>query len=122
MQPIDLENANNNRHNRIVSQVEDAIERLLAQSKNVSFYSVAKEAGVARSTLYRVSELRNLVENARSFNTNGIPQTPSKAQLLQRISELETELTHVQRRVEDMRNAGRFDLSQYEIVRLESVA
>ena len=122
MQPICLENANINRHNRIVSQVEDAIERLLAQSKNVSFYSVAKEAGVARSTLYRVDELRKLVEEARSHKANGMTQPPSKTQLLQRVAELEFKLACAQQMVEEMRDAGQFDATQYEIVQLESVA
>ena len=97
MQPTCLVNANEARHDGIVSATEDAIERLLAQSRNISFYSVAKEAGVARSTLYRRDDLRGLVEDARARDANQDSKTTSRTQLFERIAELESDLECAQR-------------------------
>lgn len=49
----------------MVLQVVRAISSLRRRGARVSFYAVAAESGVARSTLYRCDDLRKLVEDAR---------------------------------------------------------
>ena len=122
MQPTCLVNANETRHHGIVSATEDAIERLYSQSKNISFYSVAKEAGVARSTLYRRDDLRKLVEEARTRNTSRSLEIPSKAQLLKGIAELESDLKCVRRELKKARCSSSLNLVRYAFVQFEEAA
>ena len=56
------------------TRVEAALAKIVAASDPVSFYAVAKEAGVARSTLYRRNDLREMVESVRR-DPNGFAAT-----------------------------------------------
>lgn len=46
-------------------RVVDALDDLRESDQNISFYKVAARSGVSRSSLYRRSNLRHLVEQAR---------------------------------------------------------
>lgn len=56
----------NPHHRELVARTSAAIADLLASGRRISFYSVAARAAIARSTLYRCNDLRNLVEAARN--------------------------------------------------------
>lgn len=50
----------------VAERVRAAIDDICAQGKVPSFYSVASRSHVARSTLYRRSDLRRMVDGART--------------------------------------------------------
>ena len=122
MQPTCLTNVNEARHDEVISATEDAIERLSARSQTISFYSVAKEAGIARSTLYRRDDLRKLVEDARARNASQHPKIPSKTKLLERIAELEADLEHAKWEIEEARCSDSIVLHRYAFIQLSKAA
>ena len=63
--------------------VRDAIASLLAEGKTPSFYKVADRARIARSSLYRKQNLRQLVEDAREGRGIGGNSASSYDQLVQ---------------------------------------
>jgi Family of unknown function (DUF6262) len=52
-------------------KVDEAIKRLLQANDSINFNSVAKEAGVAKATLYNQPELRERIEILRQQQTQG---------------------------------------------------
>lgn len=71
-----LESVRQSNSEAIERRVRTAIDRLSAAGSAISFYAVAKEACVARSTLYRRPELKTLVAEARQKN-HSQTQAPS---------------------------------------------
>lgn len=118
MQPICLVNANDTRHEELVRRTRAAIEELAGQSKRISFYSVAEKAGIARSTLYRSPDLRQLVKSARAGEA--IPLSDEGA-LRTRIAELEQELEIAKREIQFARRRQSPDY-QYACIQLTAVA
>ena len=65
-------------------RVRSAINLLVSQGRVPSFYSIANSAQVARSTLYRRTDLRQMVEQARKAAEDAQaiePHTPSYKEL-----------------------------------------
>ena len=77
MNPNPLTEARLNRHRKLTENVSAVIGQLVSEGKRVSFYAVAKHAGIARSTLYRCDDLRQLVTSARAAQER---ETKSTAQ------------------------------------------
>ena len=75
---------------------------MLAGGERISFYSVAKRAQVARSTLYRRPDLRRLVEGAREGEAAAIADEADAASDIER---LEEELACVRRERDRLRKA-----------------
>ena len=53
----------------LIEQVQEALEKLSLQGKEISYVSLARELGVARSTLYRNEPVRHLVTAAKQYLT-----------------------------------------------------
>ena len=51
---------------QLIQATEAAIQKLFQEEKKIDFQSVARELGVARSTLYRNPTVRSLISNARN--------------------------------------------------------
>ena len=71
----------------IERRVRTAVDDIVSQGRVPSFYTVADAARVARSTLYRKSELKELVEWARSSSSEPTATT-SRLEALKRENEL----------------------------------
>ncbi|MBU8757669.1 DUF6262 family protein [Priestia megaterium] len=54
------------RKQNTITKVEEAIQRLQKGSKAINFNSVAKEAGVAKATLYNHTELKERIDFLRN--------------------------------------------------------
>ena len=65
-----LKAINDTRWSSVAQRAICAIENMVERGERISFYSVAKEAQIARSTLYRRDDLRALVEMARMGEKN----------------------------------------------------
>ncbi len=122
MQPTCLANANESRRDEIASATKNAIARLFAQSRSISFYSVAEEAGVARSTLYRRDDLKKLVEDARARNASQRSKIPSRTQLLERIAELEADLECAHWEIEEAKRSRSIALPHYAFIQFGEAA
>lgn len=92
----------------IAERVERSIASLLTQGRTPSFYSVAAAAEIARSTLYRRDDLRELVVRARegAAGHRGIPEDPQPGcakELLGENERLRGELARVREELERTR-------------------
>lgn len=96
-----------------LSSVEATISRLLNRPAKVDFYSVAAESGVSRSTLYRNSKLRLMVEAARD----------SQSDPWELIGRLAAENTHLRKELEAANlSPARGSALEYSFVALFRVA
>lgn len=85
--------------------VRDAIVSLLAEGKTPSFYKVADRAQIARSSLYRKQNLRQLVEDAREGRGVGGYSAHSYDWLVQENEGLKREVCALRREMEAMSGA-----------------
>ena len=85
MQPSQIVEANGARSDEIARRTMDVIGKMQANGERISFYSVAKRAQVARSTLYRRLDLRRLVEGAREEGVASISNDPDAASDIERL-------------------------------------
>lgn len=85
--------------------VRDAIASLLAEGKTPSFYKVADRAQIARSSLYRKQNLRQLVEDARKGYGIGGNSASSYDRLVQENESLKREVRALRREMEAMSGA-----------------
>ena len=92
MQLDHIEAINTTRHDEVTRRTICAILELLKTGETISFYSVAKRAQVARSTLYRRDDLKRIVMEARDSST---PPAAQELEILVKIAELEKELAQV---------------------------
>lgn len=60
-----LRQLHENRKQTTKKKVEEAIKRLTKASKSINFNSVAKEAGVAKATLYNHTEIKERIDFLR---------------------------------------------------------
>ncbi|AST00139.1 transposase [Geobacillus thermocatenulatus] len=67
----------------IYQKVEEAIKRLIRANESINFNSVAKEAGVAKATLYNHPELRERIETLRQQQA----QAPTAKQIKREMNE-----------------------------------
>ena len=88
-----LEDARAHYHEELLCRTKEAIDRLASSGCTVSFYSVAKHAGIARSTLYRCEDLRALIANARA--TQRLQSTTVSKSSLAQIEALEDEVSRL---------------------------
>ena len=86
----------------IRKRVQGAIELLLEQGRTPSFYAVAETAHVARSTLYRREDLRELVVKARA-NSSPKVECPAATSEMQ-VGELLKEADHLVKRLNQLRS------------------
>lgn len=77
---------------RTAKRVANAIESLLERGEPVTFYSVADRSQVARSTLYRRPDLREMIESAREKSQREANQQQELAQIEQRVGKVEKKL------------------------------
>ena len=116
MQPIQIVEANKVRSDEIARRTIMAIEEMHTSGERISFYSVAKRAQVARSTLYRRSDLRLLVEGVRG---GGVVEVCA----LSGIEPLEEELVDVRRERNELRKAlDAMRPIRYRFISLDEVA
>lgn len=73
-------------------RVTGAIEGLLERGEPVTFYSVAENAQVARSTLYHRPDLRKTVESAREESRREAARQCEQVRIEQRLSRIEKKL------------------------------
>ena len=119
VQPSCLAETNKTRYDEVSLRVEKAIGELLAQSKRISFYSVAEKAGVARSTLYRRKDLRAAVEEAR----NAMPSSmPCRTEAHTCIGELKMELEQANRRIAELESVLHYTSYRYAFVAMSVAA
>ncbi|MFE6708084.1 DUF6262 family protein [Bacillus thuringiensis] len=64
-------------------KVDKAIQRLVRANQNINFNSVAKEAGIAKATLYNNQHFRKRIETLRQQQI----QTPRSKQIKHEISD-----------------------------------
>ncbi|QNU37244.1 transposase [Geobacillus sp. 44B] len=64
-------------------KVDEAIKRLIRANESINFNSVAKEAGVAKATLYNNPELRERIEMLRKQQA----QAPTPKQIKREMNE-----------------------------------
>lgn len=120
MQPTQIAEANKARGNEVARRTKVAIEEMLADGEQISFYSVAKRAQVARSTLYRRPDLRHLVESARGGRAAEIAD---KSDVDSDIERLEEELARVRRERDELREAmDTMQSTHYYFVSLDTAA
>ena len=120
MQPIQIAEANKARGNEVARRTRAAIEEMRTGGERISFYSVAKRAQVARSTLYRRPDLRRLVEGARGEGAAAIAGEPDAASDVER---LEGELARVRRERDELREAmGAMRPVRYHLVSFDMAA
>ncbi|WP_080802900.1 hypothetical protein [Arabiibacter massiliensis] len=84
-------------------RVRTAIEGLVAQGRMPSFYAVANAAHVARSTLYRKSELKELVDQARKSFVEPPSATGRIEELERENALLRDELRQMRRERDELR-------------------
>ena len=94
MENGNLRAMNESHRNEVACRTAAAVEEMLANGERISFYSVAKRAQVARSTLYRRSDLRCLVDKARGGKRASALAGPGP---FARLADLEGELACVRR-------------------------
>jgi vacuolar-type H+-ATPase subunit I/STV1 len=94
----------NNRRSQTISAVKVALERLKNNNDAISFQAVAKESGVARKTLYAISELRAMVLAER----DGDNMENTLLRQTKRIAELEQELKTLKDTLYAIRSAINF--------------
>ncbi|HDR7383800.1 TPA: transposase [Bacillus cereus] len=58
-------------------KIDEAIQRLVRANQNINFNSVAKEAGIAKATLYNNQGFRKRIETLRQQQS----QTPTSKQI-----------------------------------------
>lgn len=107
----------------IERRVKDALIKLANRGCRVSFYSVAKEAFVSRSALYRNDRLRQMVEAAREGSMQG-GQHSDVERLEARVAALEAEVSRLHK-VDDCGETAAAGLSgpvTYWVVDLSKVA
>ena len=120
MQPSQLLKTNKVRSDEIARRAITAIGEMQASGERISFYSVAKRAQVARSTLYRRADLRELVEGARANKGFSLPDATDACS---RVAELEEELAYVRRERDEIREAiSEMRTVNYYVASLESAA
>lgn len=85
------------RSSQVESRVRAVLLRMEAEGIAPSFYTVAKEARVARSTLYRRPELRRLVEEARNAAQQTLANPIDQNDLLRENARLRASLEKIQR-------------------------
>ena len=120
MQPIQIAEANKARGNEVARRTKVAIEEMLVGGERISFYSVAKRAQVARSTLYRRPDLRRLIEGARGGETAAIADEPDVDSDIER---LEGELARVLKERDELRETmGALRPIRYHFVSLDTAA
>ncbi|PWL79934.1 MAG: hypothetical protein DBY20_01550 [Coriobacteriia bacterium] len=85
--------------------VRDAIASLLAEGTTPSFYKVADRAQIARSSLYRKQNLRQLVEDAREGRGIGGNSAHSYDRLVQENESLRREVRALRREVKAISGA-----------------
>lgn len=96
-------------------RVRIAINDIVLQGRVPSFYAVADAARVARSTLYRKSELKDLVERARRSSAEP-SATVSRLEALERENALlRDELRRVRRERDEGKRVGRSRVSYWVI-------
>lgn len=93
------------RSDQVEARVRAVLLRMEAEGAAPSFYVVAKEARVARSTLYRRPELRQLVERARDAARQA-PASPTDQQgLLRENARLRVSLEKLRRECTALRQS-----------------
>lgn len=94
---VALEQSRATLSDEIAQRVKCALELMKEQGIAPSFYSVADAAQVARSTLYRRSDLRSLVEEARgSFGA----QSNGYSAVAARLADLQLENTRLKAKMQ----------------------
>lgn len=86
-----LERSRDEKRKSMRSRVERAVSLLSEQGRKASFYAVEKLSGVSRSTLYRVPELRDIVERARDSRLSAPAARETIEFLIARIEHLAEE-------------------------------
>lgn len=86
----------------IRKRVQGAIELLLEQGRTPSFYAVAETAHVARSTLYRREDLKELVVEARTNNSPKVECAAATSEI--QVGELLKEADHLVKRLNQLRS------------------
>lgn len=93
------------REDAMEESVRDAIASLLAEGTTPSFYKVADRAQIARSSLYRKQNLRQLVEDAREGRGIGGNSAHSYDRLVQENESLRREVRALRREVKAISGA-----------------
>ena len=115
-----LKTINDARRDWVAQRTICAIGEMMDKGERISFYSVAKRAQIARSTLYRRGDLRSLVERARAGEESLPMLDPSHPA---RVGELESELALVkQERDKLKRLLGESSLTSYCLVEFSAMA
>lgn len=86
----------------IERRVRIAINELVSQGKTPSFYAVANAAHVARSTLYRKADLKELVDEARSATIEPSSIVEELESLKRETAELHDELKRMRKKRDDL--------------------
>ena len=113
-------------HDEMAIQVETSIYRLQSDGRRVSFYSVAEQAGIARSTLYRRDDLREMVMVART-RSNGRTRKLRPPFSQRQMADLQAELRKVTlerdfllQDCQRMKEAGRRRACRYTLVSFDT--
>lgn len=90
------------REDMMEESVRSAVASLLAEGETPSFYKVAERAQIARSSLYRKQNLRQMVEDAREGRGIGGYSARKYEELLRENEGLRREVRELRRRIEAM--------------------
>ena len=81
-----------NKRQETVQAVKDAIDSIKKEGGEVNFSAVSKKSGVARKTLYTVSELKQMVLEHRDELDSDLMQSQKIAELEQEVKRLKDAL------------------------------
>jgi len=86
-----------------LSRVEDAINALRLEGRDVNFKSVSRVSGITRKTLYKIPEIRSKIEDLRapSIQTGEIDLSKFHTKILS----LEEENKHLKEKYERLKNS-----------------
>ena len=79
-----------------IERVKEAISTLKASNRSVNFKSVSKVSGITRKTLYKVDEIRTLIEELREESLSS-----TEVVLRKEIKELKKEIVVLQAQLSD---------------------
>jgi AcrR family transcriptional regulator len=111
------------RKQKTKDKVEEAITRLTKSSKAINFNSVAKEAGVAKATLYNHTEIKERIDFLRKQQEEAFVESKIKrdennqnaviASLKRRIEKLEKKNKELEKENKQLREQEKEKLSDY---------
>lgn len=104
-------------------KVEEALKRLTKSSKTINFNSVAKEAGVAKATLYNHSDLKERIDSLRKQQEIALVNSRIKrdennqnaviASLKRKIEKLEKKYIELEKENKKLREKENTKLTEY---------